>query len=90
MNNTEIREKLAIGWDKVIIKIKDSQDGLIHKGDIYVDREYFYSHGMTPDTLVEEIYKLFPGALIVNSGNHMGAWPQRSYMWVTFRLPKGE
>ena len=90
MNNKEIKEKLGIGWDKITIKQKDSEDGLIHKGDIYVDRSYFYTHGMTPEKLVEEIYKLFPDAFIVNSGNHFGAWPQRSYMWVTFRLPKGE
>jgi len=89
MKNKEIREKLEIGWDKVIIKGKDSRDGVIHKGDIYVDRGYFYRHGMTPEKLADRVLEIFPDAKIIDSGDHFGAWPNRSYMWVVFRLPKG-
>jgi len=88
MTNKEIREKLEIGWDKIIIKGKDSRDGMIHKGDIYVDRGYFYRHGMTPDKLVDKVLGIFPDAKIVDSGDHFGNWPSRSYMYVIFRLPK--
>ena len=88
MTNKEIREKLEIGWDKVIIKGKDSRNGMIHKGDVYVDKGYFYRHGMTPDKLVDKVLGIFPDAKIVDSGDHFGDWPARSYMFVIFRLEK--
>lgn len=88
MTNKEIREKLEIGWDKVIIKRKDSRDGVIHKGDVYVDRGYFYSHGMTPSKLVDKVLGIFPEAKIIEKCDHWAPWPKRSYMHVTFRLPE--
>jgi len=88
LTNKQIREKLGIGWDKITFK-QDSQDGMIHKGDVYVDKGYFYRHGMTPDSLIDRVLKIFPEAKIVDSGDHFGNWPARSYMFVIFRLERG-
>lgn len=87
LTNKQIREKLGIGWDRITFK-QDSQDGMIHKGDIEVTKGYFYRHGMTPDRLIDRVLEIFPEAKIVNSGDRWRAWPADSYMWVIFRLER--
>jgi len=87
MTNNEIREKLGLGWDKITFK-QDSRDGMIHKGDVYVDKGYFYRHGMTPDKLVDKVLGIFPDAKIIDSGDNWATWPSRSYMFVIFRLDR--
>lgn len=88
MTNKQIREKLESQyWDRIIFK-QDSRDGMVHKGDVQVNKGYFYRHGMTPDALADKVLKLFPEAKIVDLGDHWAPWPKDSYMWVIFRLPE--
>lgn len=88
MTNKEIREKLETQhWDRITFK-QDSRDGMVHKGDVYVRKGYFYRHGMTPDALCDRVLKVFPEAKIIDSGDHWAPWPRESYMWVIFRLDR--
>lgn len=88
MTNKQIREKLETQyWDTIRFK-QASKDGMIHKGDVYVDNGYFYRHGMDPEKLEARVLEIFPNAKIIESRDHWATWPARSYMYVIFRLPK--
>jgi len=67
-------------------------------GTIIAKWGYFYRHGMEPSKLADKVKRLYPGAEIVDTGDHWHAFvggaksgsAQDTYMYVEFRLPEAE
>jgi hypothetical protein len=79
MTTKDIRTKLLqLGFDAVRFS---------KKGTWSIKWGYFYRHGVTPQSLFENIKKLFPEASLVNAEDRWNAWPKDSYMLVEFTIP---
>jgi hypothetical protein len=65
-----------------------------YRGVFRYHKSYFYTSGLTPETLIAKVKEKLPNAKIIDSGDHyakfFGGAPSGSkldsFMWVTFTL----
>ena len=86
MKRSEIKAKIEECFADAMTFHKD--------GTITAKWGYFYRHDRTPEKYAEKIKEAFPGAFIIDTGDHWHAFvggaksgsAQDSYMWVRFKV----
>lgn len=56
-------------------------------GSFEYRRGYFYRMGVTTESCINAIKKVFPQAVIIEAYDNFQAWPKDSYFMVRFKLP---
>jgi hypothetical protein len=65
-----------------------------YKGQFRYHKSYYYRHGLTPETLVNNVKEKIPTAVITDQGDHQHVFvggaetgsAKDSFVWVTFKV----